>query len=178
MPRGAVRWEAPQVRSQPLLFSAEWRPTASGRFQRDEGEARISAPLPPAAEREVYVSLHVRSERDPKFTNPTVIDDTMLDGGGGLMHMAGSNLYFFNARWRDVVAFGKDHPRLYLFAVRNLALNRAEILAQFEIDPAAFVQADTPIRAALDDVERMVATPAASCSAVDDLPPPPIVVEG
>lgn len=175
-PRGSVRWEAWRDRSDPLLFGAEWSLTRSRHFRRDDGSARITAPLPPVAETSPYIGLYVRSDPNSRFSNPTILDKSMLDGGGGLVHMGGDNLYFFNVGWRKVVAFGRRHSRLYLFGVQNMALNRPVILAKYEIDPTPFLQADDPVQAALDKVEHMIADPARSCSAVDALPPPPIFV--
>ena len=177
-PWGEVRWEALRDKAQPLLFSAEWPFTPSRRFRRDAGWARISAPLPPDAEKSSYVGLHVRADPHSRFMNPTKLDKSMLDreGGGGLIHINGDNLYFYNVSWRSIVAFGRRYPKYYVFGVRDLALNHAVILAQFEVDAAVFLQAENPIQEALGKAERMLANPATLCTAVNDLPDRPIVV--
>jgi hypothetical protein len=102
----------------------------------------------------------------------------MLDdrGGGGFVHSLGDNLYFYNVGWRDLIDFGKRYPQFYLFGVRDMALNRPVILARFAVDPAPLFRAERPVELALDKVERMIADPARFCPAVDDLPPPPIVI--
>jgi hypothetical protein len=174
-PRGSVRWEAPD-QSQPLLFSSEWQLTRSRHFRREDGQARISAPLADDDVQSDYIDLYVRAGPEQRFTNPYTMNDSMLDGGGGLIHEAWTNLWHFNTGWSEIIAFGRRYPRFYLFAVRDLALNRPVMFARFEIDPAPFLRADQPVQMALDEVERMIATPALSCAAVPDLPPPPIIV--
>jgi hypothetical protein len=175
-PRGSLRWEAARGASQPVLLSAEWRLTRAGQLLSRGGGARLSAPLPANSTNSFYIALHVRADPKSTFTNPYRMNsETMLLGGGGLTN-DGSNLYFFNASWRDMVDFARRHRRFYLFATRDLALNRPVIIARFEINSTPFIRADGHVREALDAVESMIANPAESCSAVDDLPPEPIIV--
>lgn len=172
-PRGSLLWEAPPDASQPVLLSAEWRLTKAGQLMSSDGGARLSAPIPANATNS-YIDLHVRADPESTFTNPYRMNlETMLPGGGGLVN-DGGNLYFFNTSWREVVDFARRHRRFYLFATRDLALKRPVIVARFEIDSAPFIRADGRVDEALDAVERMIANPAESCSAVDDLPAEPI----
>jgi hypothetical protein len=118
----------------------------------------------------------VRSAARPRFTNPYTIDATVLDVGGGLAHLIGSDLHHFNTGWREIVDFGRRYPIFYLFAVRGLSDNRPKTLARFEMSPAPFLRADEQVQGVLDEAERMIAAPASSCSAVDDLPAPEIFI--
>jgi hypothetical protein len=177
-PRGSVQWQALHDSSFPALLGAEWLPSRTGQYSVNDGQARITAPLPSGSDE--YVDLFVRSDPDSKFANPQRINSqTMLwEGGGGLVHARGTNDYFFNAAWHDIVGFSRRHSVFYVFGVRDLPLNRAVILARFKIDSRPFIQADKRVRVVLNKAARMLANPVQYCSAVDDLPPGPIIVTG
>jgi hypothetical protein len=102
----------------------------------------------------------------------------LWEGGGGLVHFRGSNDYFFNAPWRAMVGFSRHHSVFWLFGIRDLPLNRPVILARFEINPRPFLRADERVREVLAHAEHIITNPVQNCSAVDDLPPGPILVEG
>lgn len=173
-PRGSVHWKSGRDQSHPTALSADWDLSTSVHFNAADGEATITAPLPKRAERLIYLDLLVSAEPNRKFSNPYSVDASVLDDIGGVVHNKGSNLYFFNARWGDVVDFSRRHSRFYVFAVRDLALNRPVTLARFEIESAPFIRANKHVPTVLRDVQHMIENAPRACSAVNDLPAAPI----